>query len=97
MADVTPSAKEGLPEDIGRTIAWALNQRAEHGRHLHHSACIHNLAPERQVEIRGRTVEWWEQVIGPLPVQITPDQWECEPPPTRPLPPASDQGGESRG
>ena len=49
VADVTPSAKEGLPEDIGRTIAWALNQRAEHGRHLHHSACIHNLAPERQV------------------------------------------------
>jgi len=31
VADVTPSAKEGLPEDIGRTIAWALNQRAEHG------------------------------------------------------------------
>jgi hypothetical protein len=57
-----------------------LAHREKHGRHLHHRDCIHNLPPERQVEMRGRTVEWWLAVIGPLPEQITPDQWETEPP-----------------
>lgn len=62
-------------------IAAALRKRAENGgRHLHHRDCIHNLPPERQVEIRGKTVEWWTRIVGPLPAQITPDQWETEPP-----------------
>lgn len=50
------------------------------GRHLHHRDCIHNLPPERQLALYGRTAEWWTKVIGPLPEQITPDQWETDPP-----------------
>jgi hypothetical protein len=66
-------------------VASALRKRAENGgRHLHHRECIHNLPPERQVELRGKTVGWWTRVIGDLPEQITPDQWETEPPARRP-------------
>lgn len=66
--------------DAERLIAAALRKRAENGgRHLHHRDCIHNLPPVKQVEIRGRTVEWWTEVVGPLPEQITPEQWETEP------------------
>lgn len=62
-------------------IASALRKRAENGeKHLHHSACIHNLSPEEQVAMRGKTVEWWTRVIGPLLEQITPEQWETTPP-----------------
>lgn len=54
-----------------------LRRRAENGgQHLHHRECIHNLPPERQVELRGKTVDWWTRVIGDLPEQITPEQWE---------------------
>ena len=64
-------------------LTSALRKRAENdGRHLHHRNCIHNLPPKEQVAIRGRTVEWWTKVIGPLPEQITPDQWETDPPGT---------------
>lgn len=71
--------------DADSLIAAALRKRAENGsRHLHHRDCIHNLTPERQVEMQvamlGRTVDWWKRVIGPLPEQITPEQWETEPP-----------------
>lgn len=74
------------PNDRRRDlVAGALRKRAENdGKHLHHSACIHNLPPEEQIALRGRTVEWWMRVIGPLPGQITPDQWETEPPARRP-------------
>ena len=66
--------------DMTDLIAGALRRRAENGgRHLHHSGCIHNLPPEKQVAMRGKTVEWWTRVIGPLPEQITPDQWETDP------------------
>lgn len=59
----------------------ALRKRGENGgRHLHHRDCIHNFPPEEQVAMRGKTVEWWTQVIGPLPEQITSEQWETEPP-----------------
>jgi hypothetical protein len=74
MGDHT-SEEASFKDEVGRTVAWALKQRADHGRHLHHSACIHNLSPEKQVEIRGKTVEWWMQMVGRMPVQITPDQW----------------------
>lgn len=67
--------------DASEIVAAALRKRAENGgEHLHHSACIHNLPPERQVTMRGKTVEWWTRIIGPLPEQITSDQWETEPP-----------------
>lgn len=61
-------------------MAAALRKRAENGgQHLHHSACIHNLPPEEQIRMRGKTVEWWTRMIGGLPEQITPDQWATDP------------------
>lgn len=71
-----------LPRDF---IAAALCKQAENGgRHLHHRDCIHNLPPDEQVRLRGKTVDWWIRVIGDLPEQITPDQWETEPPARKP-------------
>lgn len=59
-----------------RAILGALALREKNGRHMHHSECIHNLPPEEQIEMRGKTVEWWMAVVGSMPVQITPDEWE---------------------
>lgn len=80
---------EDLPRsgalDARTLIAASLRRRAANdGRHLHHRDCIHNLPPERQVALRGKTVEWWMQVVGSLPEQITPEQWETP----------RDEGGE---
>lgn len=62
-------------------ILRALSHRAANGgRHLHHRDCIHNLPSEEQVRMRGRTVEWWQKMIGLLPEQITSEQWEIESP-----------------
>ncbi|MCF8784123.1 hypothetical protein [Rhodococcus ruber] len=67
-------------EDIQKLMGAALRKRAaQGGRHLHHRDCIHNLPPEEQIAIRGKTVEWWMAIIGSMPVQITPDEWETEP------------------
>lgn len=66
--------------DLKRFMAAALAHREHHGSHKHHEHCIHNLTPVEQVEIRGKSVEWWTQMIGPLPEQITPDDWEIDPP-----------------
>lgn len=67
-------------EDIQKLMGAALRKRAaQGGRHLHHRDCIHNLPPEEQIAIRGKTVEWWMANIGSMPVQITPDQWATEP------------------
>lgn len=39
----------------GQLLGAALRKRAANGgRHLHHSACIHNLPPAEQVELRGQ-------------------------------------------
>ncbi len=66
-----------MSEDAQKLMVAALKKRAaQGGRHLHHRDCIHNLPPEEQIAIRGRTVEWWMKVIGSMPEQITPDQWE---------------------
>lgn len=76
----TPDATQA---DDGRGVAdmvKVLQHRARHGRHLHHRDCIHNLPPDEQVLLRGKTVDWWMAYIGHMPAQITPDQWECEPP-----------------
>lgn len=58
-------------------VEAALRKRAQNGwKHLHHSDCIHNLPPEEQIAIHGKTVEWWEKMIGALPEQITPAEWQ---------------------
>lgn len=68
-------------QDVAAILASALRKRAENGgQHLHHRDCIHNLSPEKQVSMRGKTVEWWLRVVGELPEQITPDQWRTTPP-----------------
>lgn len=61
-------------------VAALRKQYANGGRHLHHRDCIHNLTPEQQVTVRGKTVEWWTRMVGALPEQITPEQWDTEPP-----------------
>lgn len=66
--------------DMEKAIIGALQLRAKHGRHMHHSECIHNMPPEEQIEMRGKSVEWWMAVVGSMPVQITPDDWEIEAP-----------------
>jgi hypothetical protein len=43
--------------------------------HRHHSRCIHNLPPNEQIALRGKTSEWWEAMGLPIPMQIKPDQW----------------------
>lgn len=69
-----------MSDDALRLMKAALRKIEESGgRHLHHRDCIHNLTPEEQVTVRGKTVEWWQKWIGPLPEQITPDQWETTP------------------
>ncbi|MEU1663572.1 hypothetical protein ABZ547_08150 [Streptomyces sparsogenes] len=67
--------------DAAAILASALRKRAENGgQHLHHRGCIHNLPPEKQVALRGKTVEWWLRMVGELPEQITSDQWQTAPP-----------------
>lgn len=65
-----------MSEKLEREMIAALNRRFANGRHLHHKDCIHNLPPEEQIAVRGRSVEWWMAIVGSMPEQITPDQWE---------------------
>jgi len=71
------SDRDALMADM---VAALRKQHENGGRHLHHRDCIHNLPPEQQVTARGKTVEWWLALVGELPKQITPDDWETEPP-----------------
>ncbi len=74
------NAEKELRPDVKALVMAAIRKINENdGQHLHHADCIHNLSPEQQVTVRGRTVEWWLKMIGPLPEQITPDQWETTP------------------
>ncbi len=65
-----------MSEQLKQDMIAALKHRAANGRHLHHKDCIHNLPPEEQIAVRGRSVEWWMALHGSMPEQITPDQWE---------------------
>ena len=69
-----------MSDDVKRLMLAALKKMDENGgNHLHHSDCIHNLSPEDQIKVRGKTVEWWMKWVGTMPQQITPDQWETTP------------------
>jgi hypothetical protein len=46
--------------------------------HRHHPDCIHNLTPDEQIALRGRTREWWEAMGLPEPIQITAEDWDAE-------------------
>lgn len=69
--------------DLEKAIVGALELRARNGRHrhMHHSQCIHNLTPDEQIELRRRrfTREEYIAIVG-MPVQITPEEWEIDPP-----------------
>jgi len=66
--------------DVNELLAAALRRRfANGGKHLHSPSCIHNMPPEEQVEMRGRTIESWMALHGKMPEQITPDDWELGP------------------
>ncbi|WP_025158889.1 hypothetical protein [Leifsonia aquatica] len=68
-------------EQIKADMVTALTLRMRNGgRHLHHRSCIHNLPPEEQIALRGRTVEQWLALHGSMPTQITPAEWEIESP-----------------
>ncbi|MGV8064572.1 hypothetical protein PJP13_24215 [Mycobacterium kansasii] len=54
----------------------AIEHRLAGGEHFHHKGCIHNLPPGEQVAMHGWTVEKWLAIIGSMPVQITPDDWQ---------------------
>lgn len=66
--------------DLKRTMLAALAHRQKHGGHMHHQHCIHNMTPEEQITMRGKTVDWWMKWVGTMPVQISPDDWEIDPP-----------------
>lgn len=67
-------------EKVDDLIGKALSHRFALGRHAHHRDCIHNLPPEEQAAVRGRTLEQYVALHGAPPVQITPDDWEVESP-----------------
>jgi hypothetical protein len=53
-----------------------VQRRLAGGLHRHHRGCIHNLPPDEQIALRGKTREWWERMGLSIPTQITPDEWE---------------------
>jgi len=69
---------------IERGVVGALLMLDSSEPHRHHRNCIHNLSPREQYEIRASRTRWtyeqWVEIRGSEPVQITPDQWEIEPP-----------------
>ena len=56
-------------------VDQAIEHRLAGGSHYHHRGCIHNLPPAEQIAMRGYTEEKWLAIIGPLPEQITPNDW----------------------
>ena len=69
-----------MSTEIEKMVTAAFRRRLQNdGRHLHSSSCIHNLPPEDQIEMRGKTIDWWMKVIGRMPEQITEADWEQEP------------------
>lgn len=78
---VTALAKGELADDIQReALAYRIDQDSK-PTHRHHRECIHNLTPEEQIAMRGRTVEWWLNIGAAWPKQIQPEHWEDEPRP----------------
>lgn len=66
--------------DIEALMRAAIERRISNGwAHKHHEGCIHNMPAEEQIAMRGKSVDWWMTVVGTMPVQITPDDWEEAP------------------
>ena len=66
-----------VAESMERLVVAALQRRISNNwEHKHHKGCIHNMPPEDQIAMRGKSVEWWMTVVGSMPVQITPADWE---------------------
>ena len=62
-------------------LEWKIDQDSQ-PNHRHHRECIHNLPGLTQIEMRGKTMSWWQKYVGErLPEQITYEQWETEPKP----------------
>ena len=79
-AATTALAKGELSDAIEReAVAWKIDQDSK-PNHRHHSECIHNLTPEEQIALRGRTVDWWRDVGAEWPKQITKHDWTPMPP-----------------
>lgn len=73
---ITALAKGELADDIQReAVAYRIDQDSK-PTHRHHRDCIHNLSPEEQIALRGRTVEWWTNVGASWPKQITKAHWD---------------------
>ena len=63
--------------DLEPLIGAAIRRRiGNNWEHKHHEGCIHNMPSEEQIAMHGKSVEWWMTVVGSMPVEITPDDWE---------------------
>jgi hypothetical protein len=66
-----------MTTDLEALMVKAIERRISNNwEHKHHEGCIHNMPPEEQIAMRGKSVEWWMAIVGSMPVQITPDDWE---------------------
>ena len=73
-----------MREAIERGVKEAARMILNGNAHRHHRNCVHNLTPQEQFELLAHGTRWtyeqWVSIRGAEPVQITPQDWEIEPP-----------------